>query len=118
MSDDDRQRICIARAYVDEMNVDPVDRRHKLRKSIQLCLDLPPIVIRTPVAHELLQLRQLHALRLIRDRLAIRPAGRRYASAKIDDLLLRNIDLEGPNCVVVGCQNKVRWQNAQDPRGC
>jgi transposase len=60
----------------------------------------------------------LHALRLIRDRLAIRPAGRRYASAKIDDLLLRNIDLEGPNCVVVGRQNKVRWQNAQDTRGC
>src|SRR5215471_8652820 len=108
----------MARAHVDEVNVDPVDRRHKLRKGIQLCLNLPPVVIRTPVADEFLQLRKLHALRLIRDRLPVGPSGRGNASAKIDDLLFRNIDFEWPNCGVVGRRGKVRWQEAEGTRGC
>ena len=36
--------------------------------------------------------------------LPVGPARRRTALAKIDDLFLRNIDPEGPNCVVLGRQ--------------
>ena len=105
------------RADVDEVNVDAVDRRHELRQGVELRFGLPPVVVRAPVAHELLQLRELHALRLVGDGLLVGPARRRNAPAKIDELLLRNIDLEGPNCVVIA-GNKVCWQQADGTRGC
>ena len=87
----------MARADVDEVDVEPVDLRHELREGVQLCLTLPPVVVGAPVADELLELRQLHALRPVGDRFLVRPAGRRDASAEVDELLLRNVDAEGTN---------------------
>ena len=43
-----------------------VDLGEELRKGIELGLGLPPVVVRLPVAHELLDLRLLRALRSIR----------------------------------------------------
>ena len=50
------------RTDMNEMNVDPVDVGRELRKRIHLCLDLPPVVLRPPIAHERLELCQLDAL--------------------------------------------------------
>src|SRR6476661_482844 len=87
-------------AHVNEVNVEVVDCRHELWKSIQPSLKFSPIVFRTPIAHEFLQLRELHALRLVRDRFPVRPAGCVKASAQVDELFLGNIDAEGSNCVI------------------
>ena len=92
MRDDQRQRIRMLRADVDEVNVDAVDRRHELRQGIELRLRLAPVVAAAPVPNELLELRQLRALRLIGDGLLVGPARRRDAPAEIDECLFRNID--------------------------
>jgi hypothetical protein len=47
MGDDDWQSIRMTGADVDEVNVEPVDRRDELRQRIELRLDLPPVVVRT-----------------------------------------------------------------------
>ena len=61
--DDERQRIFMFRTNVNEMNVEPVDLGDELRQGVQLRLDLPPVVVRLPIARELLNGRELDALR-------------------------------------------------------
>src|SRR5205823_1366047 len=56
-----------------------------------------PVVLRGPVAREFLQGRQLDALRAIWNELPARPARRSDASAQVVQLLLRNVELEGPD---------------------
>ena len=90
----------MTRADVHEVNVEPVDLSHELRQGIQLRLHLPPVVVRPPVAYEFLDLRQLHALRLISDDLPVGPPCRRYASAEVDEVLFRNVDAEGADCEI------------------
>ncbi len=88
----------MTRADVHEVNVEPVDLSHKLRQGIQLRLHLPPVVVRPPVAYELLDLRELDALGLISDSLPVGPPCRRHASAEVDEGLFRNVDAEGADC--------------------
>src|ERR1700674_790524 len=95
VGDDQWQRIFMFRTNVNEMNVEAVDRRHELRKRIQLCLALAPIVVRPPIACDFLNRRELHALRFIRDRFPVRPPRRVDAPAQIDERLFRNVDAEG-----------------------
>lgn len=59
MGDDQRQSLRMTRADVHELNVEPIDRSHKLGQGIQLRLRLPPVVLSRPVAYELLDLSQL-----------------------------------------------------------
>src|SRR6476661_431062 len=93
-------------AHVNEVNVEVVDCRHELWKGIQPSLKFSPIVFRTPIAHEFLQLRELRALRLIRDRFPVWPAGCRKASAQVNELVLGNIDAERSNCVISSCRGQ------------
>ena len=83
MGDDDWQGIRMTRAEVDEVNIEPVDRRDELRQGIELRLHLPPVVVRAPVANEFLELRELHALRPICDGLLFGPPRRQHALAKV-----------------------------------
>src|ERR687884_529939 len=62
---------------------------------VQARLDPPEVVVGLPVACELLQRRELDALRPIFDELLAGPARRRDAPAQVVDLLLRNLDVEG-----------------------
>jgi hypothetical protein len=95
-----RQGVLMRRAYVHEVNVEPVDLGHKLRQGIQLRLHLAPVVVRPPVAYELLDLGQPHALGLIGDRLPVGPPRRRDPSAEVDEALFRNVDAEGADCEI------------------
>src|SRR5262249_51615011 len=52
--DDHRQRVRLLRADVDEVDVEPVDRRHEVREGAHPRFDLPPVVVRTPIRGELL----------------------------------------------------------------
>ena len=79
VGDDDRQRVLVFRADVDEVDVQPVDLGHEVRQGVQLRLAPAPVVLRRPVAREFVHHRQLHALRMIRDELLVGPAGGRDA---------------------------------------
>jgi hypothetical protein len=70
------------------MDVEPIDLGHELRQRVQRCLDLPPVIIGLPVADELLELRELHALGLIGDSLPVGPSGCRQAPAAARDAAL------------------------------
>jgi len=78
--DDERQGIVMLRANVNEMNVEPIDLGDELREGVQSRLALAPIVFGRPVARELLNRRELHALRRIRDRSR---SGHRVASMRL-----------------------------------
>jgi hypothetical protein len=80
---------------VDKVDVDPVDLGDELRQRVQSRLALAPVVIRRPVARELLHRRQLHALRPIFDELLAGPARRGDALPEVDEILFRNVDAEG-----------------------
>ena len=84
---------------MNEMDVQPVDLGDELRQRIEPRLDLPPVVVRLPIAHELLQGRQRHALGFIRDGLLFGPPCGRETAAKVDEVLLGNIDAERTDCI-------------------
>jgi len=73
----------------------PLDLGHELRQGIQPRLALPPVGPRRPVAREFLNGRRLYALRLISDSLLADEARRLDPSAKVVQLLVRHVDLEG-----------------------
>jgi hypothetical protein len=64
----------VLRADVDEVDVQAVDLGDELRQSFQLGFDLAPVVIRRPVARELLHQCERHALGRVRDGLLLGPA--------------------------------------------
>jgi len=78
-----------------ELNVDCIDRSHKFRQGIQLRLCFAPMAVRLPVAHEVLHRCQLNALRSISDGLLVGPPCPGQASAEVNELLFRNVDVEG-----------------------
>jgi hypothetical protein len=95
------------------MNVEPIDLCYKLRQGIQLRLQLPPVVVRPPVAYERLNLRQLHALGLIRDSLPVGSPCRRYASAEVDECRFRHVDVVMLAIVLSECIAALRRNSIQ-----
>ena len=77
------------------MDVDAVNRGDELRQAVELRLQLPPVVAGALVTDELLKLVERRALRLIGNRLAIRPARRQDSPTEIGELLVRDVDAEG-----------------------
>ena len=71
-----------------------VDLGLELRQGVQSRLALAPVVLGRPVAGELLECGQLHALRPIADEFPARPARRRDTTAEVSQLLVRHVDLE------------------------
>ena len=102
MRDDERQGVFMFRADMNEMNVEPVDRRHELRQGVQFGLALAPVVICCPIVHDVLDQCELYALGFIIDCLPVRPARRGDAAAQINQCVFRNVDVEGPNYVCPG----------------
>jgi hypothetical protein len=80
---------------VNEVDVDPVDLCDELRERVEPLLDPSEVVVRHPIVGELLNRRQLYALRAIFDQLLAGPPCRRYASTKVLQSLIRNFDVEG-----------------------
>ena len=117
MGDDQRQGVRMTGADVDELDVEPVDLGHELRQGIQLRLRLAPVVVRSPVADERLDLVQLHALGLIGDRLPRGPPRRRDAAAEVDERLLGHVDAEGTDGVAVGRGGEMRGKQTEGARG-
>src|SRR5215471_1204920 len=83
------------RTNVNEMNVQPINPGNELRIRIEFRLHLAPVVVRSPVANQLLHGRELDALRFVRDRFLFGPLSRGQAPAKVSERLVREVDAEG-----------------------
>ena len=97
---DQRQGVLVRRPHVDEVDVHAVDLGHELRQRVELRLALAPVVLRRPVVGQRLSRRQLHALRAVVDELPGRPARRRDATEQVVELLVWDLEVEGPD---LGC---------------
>jgi hypothetical protein len=68
-----------------------------MKFGVQLRLAFAPVVVRRPVAGELLYQLERHALRVVRDSLVFGPTSRLYASAQIRQVRLRKTHLKWAN---------------------
>src|SRR5437868_15531399 len=80
---------------MDEVDVHAVDLGRELGQGVELRLGLAPVVLGLPVARELLNRRQLHALRPICDQLPGGQARRGDPAAQLGELLFGSVDVEG-----------------------
>jgi hypothetical protein len=101
MGHDQRHGIGVAGADVGELNIEPIDPGDELRQAVQLGFRLPPVMLRAPVAREVLDLGQLYALRLVFDGLPVGPPRGQDAPAQVGEFFFRHIDREGADCVGV-----------------
>src|SRR5580698_4202582 len=117
------------RTNMDEMNVETVDLGHELRQGVDPGLDLPPVMLRLPVAYDFLYRRELDALRCIRDGFNFGQARRGQPPTQIDQRLLRNVDPERADRIGIahGTQRpgnntrstcRGRGDKKRAPRGC
>jgi len=74
VGDDQWKGIRMLRPDMDEVNVETVDLGHELRIAVELRFDFPPIVPIRPIVGELLNRRQLNALRVVVYGLTLRPS--------------------------------------------
>jgi len=99
--DDQRQRVLVPGLDVDEVNVQSVDLGDELRQRVQLRLAPAPVVVGGPVAGELLDRGQLHALRPVPDEFPGGPARRGDAPPQAGDRFPGYVDPEWPDISVV-----------------
>src|SRR5207247_11110446 len=74
-----------------------VDRRCGLRQCDESRLALAPVVLRVPIAREILHRRELHALRLIVDDFPLGPLGRVDAPAQVGQIRVRSGETKRTN---------------------
>ena len=60
---------------MDKVDIKPVNRGLELWQGVQPRLGLAPVIVRRPIARELLNCRQLHTLRPIGDKLLMGQSG-------------------------------------------
>jgi hypothetical protein len=92
---DERQRILMLGAHVDEVDVHPVDLGDEVGQGGEALFELAPVVIGGPIGSQRLNRLELHALRGIS--LPVGPARRRDASTEICQFIFWNADVEPAN---------------------
>ena len=115
--DNQRHGIRVPRTHVDEVDVDAVNVRRELRQGIELCFGLAPVVVRAPITNEFLELRQLHALPLIRRGLLVRPARRLEAAAEVRQVSIGHADAERHHLGVVFSSGRRRFAGNRRKHG-
>ena len=90
--DDQRQRVLVSGANVDEVDVNAVDLGDEVRQGREALLELAPVVVRRPIAGQGLDRLELDALGGIR--FPVRPLRRVDAAAQVGELVVRDVDLE------------------------
>ena len=86
---------------MNEMSVQSICIGDELRQRVQSFLALGPVVIRSPVACELLHHRDRHALRIVGNRLPLRPPCCDDSPTQLGELRLGKIDLKRTNCGLI-----------------
>ena len=80
---------------MDEVDVQPVDFGDEVRHGVEPRLDLAPVVVGLPVAQNLLDGLERHALGVIGDGLLVGQAGLRQAPAQVGEGRLRKLTRKG-----------------------
>ncbi len=114
--DDQRQRVLVRRAHVDEVDVEAVDLGDELRERVQPRLETSHVVLVGPVAHERLDRRELDALRGVRDGLILGEAGLAQAAAQVLQRAVGDVDAElaDRGCFHRGCGHAVSSRRGRD----
>ena len=94
VADDQRERVLVLGADVDEVDVEPVDLGDEVREGVQPRLALAPVVLGRPVAGEVLHDREGHALRVVLDGLLLGEARRGDARPQVLEIRLGDLDRE------------------------
>ena len=94
VTDDQRERVLVLGANMDEVDVEPVDLGDEVREGLQPRLALAPVVLGRPVAGEVLHDREGHALRVVLDGLPLGEARRGDARPQVLELRVGNLDRE------------------------
>src|SRR4029079_10176100 len=102
VSDDDRQRVLVFRAHVNEMNVEAIYLGDELWECVQFRLERSPVVLAGPVAREILKWGERHALRVVRDGLLLRPPRCGNPPTHLGELLVRKVNAERTDGFAVG----------------
>src|SRR5262245_49121852 len=97
VSDDQRQRVLVPGPDVGEMDIEPINFSYELREGIQPGLAFAPVVVGRPMLSNGLHQRESHALRIVRDRLTLRPPGSFDPAAKVVELGVRKTDTKKSN---------------------
>ena len=79
------------------MNVQAIDLGDEIRHGVQSRLDLAPVVFRGPIARELLDRRELHALGRIGDRFLFGESCRDDALAQVGKFRIGKVHAERTN---------------------
>src|SRR5690348_3905445 len=95
--ENDRQRVPVRGAHVNEVNAEPVDLGAVLRQGVEASLELAPVVLVAPVGDQRLSLLEGYALRPVTHGFSLRPPRGPQPTLEIVDCLLRYVDLEWSN---------------------
>ena len=102
VGDDQRQRVLVLRADVQEVDVEAVDGCLILAPIVQHRLAAAPVVAVTPVIDQRLDLGERGALGPVVDCLRVRPAGLVDAAVEVLEVRLRDGEGEGGDGVIHG----------------
>ncbi|MNQ91587.1 hypothetical protein D3C85_1069770 [compost metagenome] len=94
MGHDEWPRVRMTGANVDEVDVQAVDIGQVLGECVEFRFGLSPVVAALPIAHQRLELVELHSLGTVGGRLPVRPAGCAEATAQIQQRCFRNLGAE------------------------
>ena len=95
--DDDRERVLVLRASMNEVDVQAVDLGDEAREGVEPRFALAPVVLVCPIACELLDRRERHSLRHVRDRFFLRQPRGLDAPAQFGQFRFRNIHMKRTN---------------------
>src|SRR4029077_9593219 len=93
--ENDRQRVPLRRAHVNEMNANPIDLGPVLREGVDASLKAAPVILVAPVGDKRLSLPEGDTLRPVADGFPLRPPRGRQSTLEIFQRGLRYMDLEG-----------------------
>src|SRR5260370_3790921 len=95
--ENDRQRVPVRGAHVDEVNAEPVDLGAVLWEGVEASLEPAPVVLVAPIGDQRLSLLEGYALRPVTDGFPLRPPSGREPTLEILECLLPNSHLQGNN---------------------
>ena len=96
MRQDQWERVGNGRADVQEVDLEPVERRAELRQRVQPCLGSAPVVLLGPVSAQVLQVGERDALRPVCDGLPFWPSGSGEARLEVVQVSLGDRDRYRP----------------------
>src|SRR4029077_11534395 len=92
--ENDRQRVPVRGAHMDEVNAEPVDLGAVLWEGVEADLEPAPVVLVAPVGDQRLSLLERYALRPVTDGFPLRRPRGRQPKLEVVECLLRYLDLE------------------------